>query len=85
MAALQGEFGVNHYANEPTRGPTEGEEEKEGLGLGSVACLRVTSAQFLCSGNYGNRSSTNWKAFFTVIAAGIWAFLNGKLMDAAWY
>lgn len=64
MVALQGEFGVNHYANELARGPSEGEEEKEGLGLGSVACLRVTSAQFLCSGNYGNRSSTNWRAFF---------------------
>lgn len=55
MVARQGERGVNHYANELARGPSEGEEEKEGLGLGSVACLRVTSAQFLCSGNYGNR------------------------------
>lgn len=53
--ALQGEFGVNHYANELARGPSEGEDKKEGPGLGSVACLRVTSAQFLCSGNYGNR------------------------------
>lgn len=25
------EFGVNHYANELVRGPSEGEEEKEGL------------------------------------------------------
>lgn len=55
MVARQRELGVNHYANGLARGPSEGEEEKEGLGLGSVACLRVTSAQFLCSGNYGNR------------------------------
>lgn len=33
MVALQGEFGVNHYANELARGPSEGEEEEEGLGL----------------------------------------------------
>lgn len=70
MVALQGGFGVNHYANELARGPSEGEEEEEGL----VASMRVTSAQFLCSGNYGNRSSTNWRAFFTVTAAGIRAF-----------
>lgn len=36
MVALQGEFGVNHYANELARGPSEGEEEKEGLELSSV-------------------------------------------------
>lgn len=36
MLALQGEFGVNHYANELARGPSEGEEGKEGPGLGSV-------------------------------------------------
>lgn len=34
---------MNHYANELARGPSEGEEEKEGLG--SVDCLRVTSAR----------------------------------------
>lgn len=45
MVALQGELGVNHYANELARGPSEGEEEEEGLGFGSVACLRVTSAR----------------------------------------
>lgn len=35
---------MNHYANELARGPSEGEEAKEGPGLGSAACLRVTSA-----------------------------------------
>lgn len=57
MVALQGEFGVNHYANELARGTSEGEEGKEELELSSVACLRIASARFLCSGNYGNRSS----------------------------
>jgi len=58
---------VNHYANKLARGPSEGEEEREGLELSSIACLRVTRAQFLCSGNYGNSSSTNWRAFFHCI------------------
>lgn len=74
MVACHGELGVNHYANEPARGPSEGEEEKEGLGLSSVACLRVTSVQFLCSGNYGNSLQTGGLSFFTVTAARIWAF-----------
>lgn len=74
MVALQGEFGVNHCANDLFRGPSEGEEEKEGLELSSITRLRVTSAQFLCLRNYGNRSSTNWRAFFTVTVAGMWAF-----------
>lgn len=52
--------------------------------LGSVACLRVMSAQFLCWGNYGNRSSTNWRAVSTVTAAGSRAFQNGNRADAVW-
>lgn len=44
MMALQGVRGVNHYANELARGPSEGEDEEVGLGLGSAACLRETSA-----------------------------------------
>lgn len=31
-------FGVNHYANELARGPSEGEGEEEGLGL-QLCCL----------------------------------------------
>lgn len=38
MEALKGEFGVNHYGNKLARGPSEGEERKEGLVLGSF-CL----------------------------------------------
>lgn len=56
---------MNHNANELARGPSEGVEEKEGA-----------RAQFLCSGNYGNRSSTNWRAFHTVTAAGVWTFFK---------
>ena len=74
MVALRGEFCVSHYANELARGPNEGEEETEGGGALPGACLWETSARFFCYGNYGNRSSTNWRAFFTVTAAGIWAF-----------
>lgn len=74
MKALKGEFGVNHYGNELARGLSEGEEKEEGLASALFACLRGTSVQFLRSGNHGNRSSTNWRAFFTVTAAGIWAF-----------
>lgn len=39
---------MNHYANEVARGPSEGEEEEEGPGLGYEACLRVKSLQLLC-------------------------------------
>lgn len=38
MVALQGEFGVNHYANELARGPSEGEEE-EGGAWAQLPCL----------------------------------------------
>lgn len=51
---FQESFGVNHYANERARGPSEGVAEKEGLVLGSVclsegkralgSCARVTMA-----------------------------------------
>lgn len=74
MVALEGELGVNHYGNELARGPSEGEEEEEGLRLSCGACLRVTSVQFLCSRNYGNRLQTGELSFFTVTAASIWTF-----------
>lgn len=69
---------MNHYGNKLARGFSEGEEKEEGLASALFACLRGTSVQFLCSGNYGNRSSTNWRAFFTVTAAGIWAFYKSR-------
>lgn len=55
-----------------------GSEEKEGPGLGSAACLRGTSAQFLRSGNDGNSLQTGGLSLSAATAARIWPLENGK-------